>query len=167
MIELGAVLFLIAWSYQWVQMAPKPGESSDVVWSGAYWPPFLLCIWVFANGWGFLSRVLSTKPLVYLGEISFGIYMIHWPVMLSIQSMPVVREIFSWSWKIGGWAGGALTITGTTIFLSAACYHLYEIPLRDLIRRKLSFRKAVEPVVESVVPLVESMSPESVRRRAA
>jgi len=50
-----------------------------------------------------------------------------------------------------------------TMILSAVCYHLYEMQLRDWIRRKLSIRKAIEPTLTAV----ESMNPESVVRRAA
>ncbi|MEM9836731.1 MAG: acyltransferase, partial [Bacteroidota bacterium] len=42
-----------------------------------YWLPMWLFIGVFAFQNGLLSRLLSAKRLVYLGEISFAFYLIH------------------------------------------------------------------------------------------
>jgi peptidoglycan/LPS O-acetylase OafA/YrhL len=38
---------------------------------------FALIVYVFAHDAGPLSRGLASVPLVYLGEISFGVYMVH------------------------------------------------------------------------------------------
>ena len=44
-----------------------------------YWLPMALVILVFArrNGGGYVSKLMSWKPLVIAGEVSFGFYMIH------------------------------------------------------------------------------------------
>lgn len=42
-----------------------------------YWIPMMGIIYVFANQGGFISKWLSHRWLVYLGEISFGFYLIH------------------------------------------------------------------------------------------
>lgn len=38
---------------------------------------FALAIFIFANGGGFITKILSHKTLVTLGEISFSTYMVH------------------------------------------------------------------------------------------
>jgi peptidoglycan/LPS O-acetylase OafA/YrhL len=161
--EVGAILFLIGWARLMIRHAPGVGESFDVCWEGAYIPPFLICIWVFAKGNGLLSRILSTRPLVYLGELSFGVYMLHMPVMHTICHTPLVREVFDWAVRTMGPPGGTLMVVMETMVLSVACYQLYEMPLRDWIRRKLSIRKAVETVELAG----ESMNPDGIVRRAA
>lgn len=42
-----------------------------------YWIPMLFIIYVFSVGKGLLSNMLSNRIFVYLGEISFGFYLIH------------------------------------------------------------------------------------------
>ncbi len=165
--EIGAILFLIGCACLWIWLAPTPRESYAVSWAGAYLPPFLLFIWVFACGRGLLSKVLSTRPLVYLGEISFGIYMMHVPIMTFLGYSELGRTLMSWGLKTMGWYGRTLVISLATIVVSAACYHLYEMPLRDWLRRKLSIRKAVVPLAEVPVPVVESVSPYRIVSRAA
>ena len=44
-----------------------------------------LFIWVSVNS-KIIQRILSAKPLVYLGEISFETYALHWPLMLSCEA---------------------------------------------------------------------------------
>jgi peptidoglycan/LPS O-acetylase OafA/YrhL len=167
LLEIGAVAFLVGWACLFIRLAPGTRHSNNVNWSGGYIPPFLLCIWVFACGRGLLSRLLSTRLFVYLGEISFGVYMFHIPVMIYLPQTAFGARMCQWGLKTLGWAGGSLVIATISIILSAACYHLYEMPVRELIRRKLSLRKAVSPVAETVVPAVDLMNPESIVRRAA
>ena len=42
-----------------------------------YWIPMIYIIYVFSKGNGIFSYILSKKWFVYLGEISFGFYLIH------------------------------------------------------------------------------------------
>ena len=42
-----------------------------------YWLPMLVIIFIFSFDRGCFSMILSSKILVYLGEISFGFYMFH------------------------------------------------------------------------------------------
>ena len=42
-----------------------------------YWLPILFIIFIFSNQNGWISKLLSQKVFIYLGEISFGFYMIH------------------------------------------------------------------------------------------
>lgn len=43
----------------------------------------LLVILVIAQTWEPLQRALSTRLLVFLGTISFSLYLVHWPVVIS------------------------------------------------------------------------------------
>jgi peptidoglycan/LPS O-acetylase OafA/YrhL len=151
--ELGAVVLLAAWACLWTRLAPSPGQSYAVSWAGVYITPFMFCIWVFAAGRGALSKLLSARPLVYLGEISYGIYMFHFPVMLYFPHTAFSRRLHRWCTETLGWPGLTLSVAIVTIMVSAACYHFYEMPLRDFIRRKLALRKPpVLPALEKTPP---------------
>lgn len=49
---------------------------------------FAWLIFVFAIGAGALSRALKTRPMVFLGEISFGLYLVHTLFLLYRQQAP-------------------------------------------------------------------------------
>lgn len=157
--EVGAVLFLGAWTWACVGYATDPRWLAACHWGGLYVPPFALCIWVFARGGGLLSRALAVRPLVYLGEVSYAVYMLHWAVLLysARYGSHVGFEGWSSAWK---WAA----VSAATLALSVACYHAYEIPLRDRLKRALALRRAEPPAAEAAPPAVR---PEPPLRRAA
>jgi peptidoglycan/LPS O-acetylase OafA/YrhL len=134
LVEVGALLVAGGWAWACVVVSPTPIWALTARWVGVYTPSFLLLIWVFARGGGLVSRVLSARPLVYLGELSYAFYMLHFAVLagagILALRLGLNPESVLWPWGVG-----ALTLA-----LSAACYHLYEIPLRDWLRRKLSVR---------------------------
>jgi peptidoglycan/LPS O-acetylase OafA/YrhL len=76
-------------------------------WSGIAWPfetswwapLFLLLVLALARGEGIAARVLAWRPLVLLGEASYGMYILHYPIyvlhhdwvvpMLGLHGAPV------------------------------------------------------------------------------
>ncbi|MFA9950473.1 acyltransferase family protein [Dentiradicibacter hellwigii] len=44
-------------------------------------PVFAILIFIFAFGRGFISRMLSLSPMVWLGEVSFALYLVHMPIL--------------------------------------------------------------------------------------
>jgi len=48
---------------------------------------FFFSILIFSAEKGFVSRFLILKPLIYLGKISYSIYMTHWVLFLIMSSM--------------------------------------------------------------------------------
>jgi peptidoglycan/LPS O-acetylase OafA/YrhL len=71
-LEIITILFF-AYSFAWRRFFPYPALHM-----GAYFLPFsLFIIFVFAFQRGILSAILSTKFFVYLGELSFSIYLLH------------------------------------------------------------------------------------------
>jgi peptidoglycan/LPS O-acetylase OafA/YrhL len=69
---------------------------------------------------GALARVLSLAPLRYVGKISYGIYLWHWPVFVALTEPRL------------GFGGAALLAArlASSFALAAACYHLVELPIR-------------------------------------
>ncbi|MCB9046584.1 MAG: acyltransferase [Chitinophagales bacterium] len=60
-----------------------------------YWPPMVMLIYTFSYSRGYLSDILSNKVLVYLGEISFGFYMIHMLIIRYYSYIPTKFPSFS------------------------------------------------------------------------
>ena len=69
---------------------------------------------------GFVGRALACRPLVWLGAISYGVYLWHWPIFLALNG-----ERTSWS----GWRLFALRCAAT-VAVAAASWWLLEQPIR-------------------------------------
>jgi peptidoglycan/LPS O-acetylase OafA/YrhL len=69
---------------------------------------------------GAVARVLAWRPLVWLGAISYGVYLWHWPIFLAING------------ERTGWAGLPLFFVrcAATIAVAAASWWLIEQPVR-------------------------------------
>ncbi len=65
-----------------------------------------------------IGRMLAWSPMAYLGRISYGIYLWHWPLAVWVGTHPQWRP-----------REAAAVVVGT-IVLAALSYHLYEHPLR-------------------------------------
>lgn len=97
-----------------------------------YGLPIAIVIMVFSLQKGLVSKALSSKPLVYLGEISFSLYMIH---------QIVIRVIEDYVGNVVGPANNyrdvmiQISTSILIIALSSLTYHLIENPARKSIRR--------------------------------
>lgn len=95
------------------------------------WPVFpLIVFFVFGlcRGEGRVAKALSCGPLVWLGEISYSIYLTHMVVLVPLQYVlrPLHLQGSLPVWFILG--------TGGTLTLSTISYHYLEKPARDVIR---------------------------------
>ncbi len=70
-----------------------------------------------------LSRIFTSKVMVYLGKLSFSIYLIHWPVLIFVRTLlPDLAN--SWMY--------APSVIAVTVGLSALGYRFVETPVRRL-----------------------------------
>ncbi|MFA7446480.1 MAG: acyltransferase [Flavobacteriaceae bacterium] len=102
-----------------------------------YWLPICYLLFSFSFQKGQLSRLLSHKSLMHLGEISFGFYMFH---QLVIRYFVEFNNRF-FQMKNDGLAIGLLFLT--TLLMSHFCYVFFEKPfnkkIKNYLGKKLNF----------------------------
>ena len=53
--------------------------------NGMFAPLYLLVVYLVSLEEGLLKKILTLKPLIYLGEISYGIYLFQCPLIFFIS----------------------------------------------------------------------------------
>ena len=91
---------------------------------------------------GTSRRLLSLAPLVALGKISYGVYLVHWPVFVLFDAERT---------GVGGVALGALRFA-LTFAIAIASYYVLERPIR--LRQRVPFRVTIGAAAVSTVALV-------------
>jgi peptidoglycan/LPS O-acetylase OafA/YrhL len=86
-------------------------------------PAFVAMIILYGFGRGAVSQALSKRPWVFLGEISFSFYLIHYIV---INTLGAAHDL-----------GKSLLALGIAVLLSALLYLLFEEPMRKRVKRQL------------------------------
>lgn len=87
--------------------------------------PLIGCvIWGLARGRGWFSYLLGSKPLVYLGEISFGVYIFQFPVFTACFVL-ATRLRIPWNTRLTFLACCAILVCA-----SCVSFELIEKPLR-------------------------------------
>lgn len=98
--------------------------------------PLTVLIWASAANRGLVGRAINARPWVFLGEISYSIYMTHW----------VLMDVTKWLWK--GFAGvelqtslGLPAAIGVVVLMmvlvvavSCLTYRYLEVPWRARLR---------------------------------
>ena len=86
----------------------------------------------------FLNRFFSLKPLTYMGDLSYSIYLLHFPVQLMMVTfLPMIGLVPDY----GSWTGLAVFMVTTTA-LASLSYHGVEKPLQNYLRIKFLTVKA-------------------------
>ncbi|MEO9576782.1 MAG: acyltransferase family protein [Tateyamaria sp.] len=73
------------------------------------------------------TRMLATPPMVWIGKISYPLYLVHWPIRIFLQEHLVE---FTFPWRLFGFV--------LSFAVAAGIYYLIEVPVRR--RRVLSKR---------------------------
>ncbi|MCI5121079.1 MAG: acyltransferase [Candidatus Electrothrix sp. AUS4] len=79
----------------------------------------------------YLSKILSSPLFVYLGEISFTLYMVHWPVL------SITRNIARHVPNAQQYTGFGILLTALlSLYISHICYKKFEKPLAVWMRKE-------------------------------
>ena len=143
-----------------VFFAPVAHDFSSIqrlAWQGFYLPSFALLIWVGARQRGMVTQFLARRFFVYLGEISFGIYLFQIPIyhFLSLYCFPEQKNDQMHQLILATW----LVVT---FLLSILSFHFFEIPLRNRLRKMLEW-KATSNAKEIKPMLLPSQTAWSIR----
>jgi len=90
------------------------------------------------------GRMLSRRTMVYLGEVSYAVYMVHWIVRVA------VRQTAEKAGVLDTIPPGLIVATYivVTVLAAIALYHFVERPWRRRLRRMLAPRTTARPVVK-------------------
>jgi peptidoglycan/LPS O-acetylase OafA/YrhL len=132
-LESAAVL-LVLWNMRhgtsvfvhYATLSPFPMSADWMRFSGSC-ISFALLIFVMAKGAGLIGKTLSTAPLVFLGEISYSVYLLH---HVLLNAYVAHRGQFG---LVPKWALFPLFVT-TVLVLSSAVFLLIEQPARRWMR---------------------------------
>lgn len=83
----------------------------------------------FTETKGFASRILSGGVLPYIGKISYGLYLYHYPIFYFLN-------VLDGSYTSENLLGRTLLALGLSFALSSASFHLIELPIMDWQKRK-------------------------------
>jgi peptidoglycan/LPS O-acetylase OafA/YrhL len=76
------------------------------------------------------GRILAARPLVYIGKISYGMYVYHGFMPAVCQHAFKLAGLSVFYWRFDGWLNSAISIT-----LAAASWHFFESPINRLKER--------------------------------
>jgi peptidoglycan/LPS O-acetylase OafA/YrhL len=97
----------------------------------------LLALTIFgaATSSGYLAQLLGSGPLVWLGEISYSIYMMHFPILIIIRRL--WERLGFAKWEIAGKTFAFLITAALIIALSAMMFYLVERRARTRLRDQM------------------------------
>ncbi len=79
-----------------------------------------------------VSSVLSSRPLVYVGSISYGLFLWHLPIMFRVRDVLGLKLFGS-----GFWVTVVVTFV-TSCLVAAVSWHLLEAPIQRWAQRRTS-----------------------------
>ena len=100
--------------------------------NGYYIPAVAVLVAVFARERGAISRILASKPSLYLSDISFAFYLLHGIVFTYLGTLLEPH--------LSAWPRSALLMLANAL-AAAAAFHGIETPVRERIIRWLTPRK--------------------------
>jgi peptidoglycan/LPS O-acetylase OafA/YrhL len=96
-----------------------------------YWMPMVGLVYIFSVGNGFMTAILSKRIFVYLGEISFGFYLIH---QLVIRYFGIIIRSFDISLNE---IAHVVLVFIFSLILSIVSFEFFENRVREPMKRLL------------------------------
>jgi peptidoglycan/LPS O-acetylase OafA/YrhL len=93
-------------------------------------------IFCLSHAEGSVTRVLNSKPLLYLGEISFSIYM--WHALIGKMFQDAYRAAGLPTLSVPVSIGLLIALIGVILVVSAVSYHVIELRLSVALRKRVS-----------------------------
>lgn len=96
---------------------------------------FPILLWIGASGT--TTDPKSTKVCKFLGDISYPVYVIHYPIMYLFYAWLIKNQLFTFAqtWQV------ALGIYALCILLAYLCLKLYDEPIRKYLAKRFLSKK--------------------------
>jgi peptidoglycan/LPS O-acetylase OafA/YrhL len=113
---------------------PYISKTGDISVNGIYELACIIFVFPFIVWFGAAGNItskFSTKICNFLGDISYPLYIVHYPVMYLFYSWLIDNKLYSLgeTWQV------VLLVMATNIALAYACLKLYDEPIRKLLNR--------------------------------
>lgn len=125
---LGSLLFV-----------PYFAADTPLLWNGVFEMFCIACVfpvlvWIGASG--DTTDPVSTRICRFLGDLSYPLYIVHYPFMYLFYAWLIRTEQFSFgeTWQT------ALCVYGWNILVAWACLKLYDEPVRKWLSKRQKFR---------------------------
>ena len=122
----GFVLYLLCLKGPVSQTVQMLGATASALFMAA------LVDWAAHGAKGIAGNMLAFRPLVYIGKISYGIYLYQFASLFLLYKL---QHLLGHPRLMNNWAGFALVWTAITILISMVSWHLFERPILQLKRR--------------------------------
>jgi len=116
-------------------------ETSPISWNGLYEAfcilvVFPILVWVGASG--STTDIRSTQICKFLGDISFPLYMVHYPFMYLFYSWLIKNKLYTFAetWQV------SLCVYIGTLFVAYLALKLYDEPVRKWLAARLLSKKS-------------------------
>ena len=147
-ILVASVIYVSDYRLQFLIAASQWGSQFLASWFRVAYPTilFAICIYVFATSRGLVSKFFSLRFMVYLGDISYAFYMIHFIV---------IRHVNATSLAYGSLNGFQISALAFAIALAASVllFEIVEMPSRNLLRRIFHGKRNGDSLVRSALGL--------------
>lgn len=135
-IEVASLVVMAPLAFQMASHSPEAMADGIV-----YAPGIAMALVAFGLQRGMLSAILSIRPLVHLGEISYSVYMIQ-DTVITWTSKSLASDFWGLqmhSWHIRAQVGLILII----LALSDILFRYVEKPCRDYAKKRLAARRVI------------------------
>jgi peptidoglycan/LPS O-acetylase OafA/YrhL len=130
----GVILVLLLRGLEHYDLVPAAMKHFWFVLEPAAWP--LVLVWLVdraSSGFsGMAGQILGSKPLIYIGKISYGIYIYH---LFIYFLMPLLLLQINFDFSVLPRALQFSLLVGTTVGIAALSWHCFENPINSLKNR--------------------------------
>ena len=116
-------LVILGLQFWYLSVANEEGEASAWLFRGGFLVTAIATLMMIAavtHRYAFTGRVLSIRPLLWIGTRSYGLYLFHWPIYQIIRGVAGVP--LTW-----GQFAAAMVVT---VVITELSYRLLEMPIR-------------------------------------
>ncbi|WP_310422585.1 acyltransferase [Chamaesiphon sp. VAR_48_metabat_135_sub] len=132
LLEIGSTIVVLGLMHKWIR--------SRVIFDWLTLPAFSLLILSLSSAKnGFVSKILNFPPLLYLGTISYSIYMVHWCLIEFLETfwLNEFHVKFGSNFDSNQCLLALALFTPISLVVASATYHFVEVPMRNVLNPKL------------------------------